>query len=123
MKQDTGPLRAGCLDNVRFLERGVGAAFADGLYCAGREGEGDVLAQFRHEYLVLLEVGLTAQLTARVELRSAGSVGIAASYKARFPGDGACLCHNFPTLSRQQENSKQSRLTSLSGKPTMKPYG
>lgn len=90
-----------CSYNSGFLQSLVGAALADCFHGASREGQRHVLTQLRHVYFVLLEVCFAAQFPARVELGSAGSIGIPASHEARFPGNGAFLCHSGGTISRR----------------------
>lgn len=62
------------LYNPCLLQGGIGTVLANGLQSFGRGGDGDLLADFRHEDGLLLEVDLAAALTSRVELCCTGTV-------------------------------------------------
>ncbi len=62
------------LDDAGFLECLVCAVFVDGLYRTSREGETDVLLEFRDVDLLCLEVELFADLASRIELGCTGAV-------------------------------------------------
>ena len=54
----------------------------------------DCLAELCNVNTALLEVCLTAYFSRVVELRSAGTVRVAAPYLGRFSGDFASACHS-----------------------------
>lgn len=90
---DSGSVKSCALDEASLLEGGIGAALLHRLERLGRDGEGDLLAQFGDEEGLLLEVYLAAALAGRVELGSADAVGVPASDQRFLTCDDADSCH------------------------------
>jgi len=65
----------------------------DGAEALHRDIYRDGLVQFRYENPALLEVGLAADRARGVELRRAGTVGVAPPDLGRLTGDIAGSCH------------------------------
>ena len=81
------------LNNAGSLQSLIRATLVHSFEALGGDDEGDALADLGDEDGALLEIGLAADLAARVVLRRAGAVAIPSSDEGPFSGYCARLCH------------------------------
>lgn len=72
-------MKLSTLDDACFLEYCKSTFLIDGFDGFGREGESDVLLQFRNINSFFLKIGVAATSSHRVKLRRTSAVGISAA--------------------------------------------
>ena len=76
-----------------FLEGTIGAVLLDSAEAARRDSDGNGPLEFRHVDALLLEVRVSADIAARIELGRASAIGVAAAHDRGLFGYCADFSH------------------------------